>query len=476
MSLKEGNSEMRLSGAAFLKGAVDDFHAGKSSALSSGSSPALTVSVFSTPAFGCSTFGNSSPVCGGHEANYEAVALRDAPLSSRGIVAWDRMKCESSLFVKLQASSGLSGTDSEDIANPLVDLSDACGTDALSELREEHQHVSSVASEKPLTLHDVPESVLYGAIPYLSLPDVIALSRTCKKFHKLVQGYFAVNEHGVMSIPAFDTRSFMQYRPERKPPVTKVTAAGPAPKIPGVKPIRLFFGQQRRDVYPSALRRLLRFIAPDLVITHMEAHVNEATGRGKGCAWVIVPSVLEAKRLLRLSGRIFLDINSNGEEVYLFAPPNCREWLSEYADYVVSSTTRASHLPYLPMVVGVPKKECIYVRELLAPYIYDPNRGDCPPYADAVSEFKGLLEDHASLPVSSAVSGIIPPFASVPPMVQTCMFSSSFDRREYFEAPNVYTSTVWTGFSRYRHDPYVFDPLREPTNMLPLHEVDYAEM
>ncbi|CBH09153.1 hypothetical protein, conserved [Trypanosoma brucei gambiense DAL972] len=521
MFLKEGNSEMRLSGATFLKGAVDDFNACESPVLSSGSSLVLTSPALSTSDTCRSVMRETVPsVCTG------------TGLSSRCSTDCTVLKCVNPLHVKFQEPSGLSGADSVDSFDSLGDL---------SELHEEHQHVSSVASEKPLTLHDVPESVLYGAIPYLSLPDVIALSRTCKKFHKLVQGYFAVNEHGVMSIPAFDTRSFMQYRPERKPPVTKALSMEPATKASDVKPIRLFFGQQRRDPHPSALRRLLRFIAPDLVIAHMEAHTNPVDGRGKGCAWVFALSQLDAERLLRLSGRIFLDINSNGEEVYLFAPPNCREWLNEHAECAVASAVRPSHLPRQPMVVEAPRKSSAKVEKGLEQCVrpHPQHRGVTEQQApvaaaqqmpDSVEPLvrvgspqdEGLQQQERpseAWTTSNHLQGdsthgrrrsgeALQSGESTPERLQArrrpwlvaadasatqrarelrfCSNSSTFLHHEmwgfhpgarlgsgvggdrFIACPetttrtvphNVYTSTIWTGPRRFRHDPYVYGPL-----------------
>ncbi|CCD19679.1 hypothetical protein, conserved, partial [Trypanosoma vivax Y486] len=206
------------------------------------------------------------------------------------------------------------------------------------------------------SLHGLPDAVLLGIVPYLCLPEVLALLTVTRKLNRLVRQYFAVNSHGVLSIPAFDSRSFLQYRPDRKPQAQASTSDAPARGLPGVKPIRLFFGQQRRDAHPSALRRLLRFIAPSLPIMHMEAHVNPVTGRGKGCVWATVPSLAEAKRLMALNKRLFLDVNSDGEEVYMFAPPSAVEWLRGHAELAAASTSRPSHLPRQPMIVGAPRK------------------------------------------------------------------------------------------------------------------------
>nr|CCC89418.1 unnamed protein product [Trypanosoma congolense IL3000] len=352
MSMEEECRGVQLNGAINVKALVEGTTEGLASMLSTGSSPALTNSLLSTSALECSTLGDSFI------------------LESHDLPCQDAGRCESSNICGAAGSCRppCNYSPPKRSVKPVCFLKSVKGerfTGACS--AEESSMISVVQREIPLVLsslraksisclHDIPETVLRGVLPYLCLPEVVALLRTSKKLNGLTREYFAVNEQRVMRIPVFDTRSFMQYRPERKPQTCKAAPEGPAPKSPGVKPIRLFFGQQRRDPHPSALRRLLRFIAPDLLITHMEAHTSSGTGRGKGCAWVVVPSVAEAKRLLLLSGRIFLDVNSDGEEVYMFGPLTCRKWLHNYAEHVTEVTPRQSHLPRQPMVVEIPRK------------------------------------------------------------------------------------------------------------------------
>ncbi|KAG8341901.1 hypothetical protein TRVL_07270 [Trypanosoma vivax] len=327
------------------------------------------------------------------------------------------------------------------------------------------------------SLHGLPDPVLLGIVPYLCLPEVLALLTVTRKLNRLVRQYFAVNSHGVLSIPAFDSRSFLQYRPEKKTQTQASTSDAPARRLPGVKPIRLFFGQQRRDAHPSALRRLLRFIVPSLPIMHMEAHTNSRNGRGKGCAWVIVPSLAEAKRLMALNRRLFLDVNSDGEEVYMFAPPSAKEWLHEHAELAAASTSRPNHLPRQPMVVEVPQRGAGQARKILTESLRLQEGSDhsvsCAPVQSATTRDSVPCSSSA---VSATKQKSIPLCSVVNSQLQNCtspMTMRSQGNCATFRDLNAgycqtrpqgtYTSTVRIGSNQHRYDPYLYNPLRAPT-------------
>ncbi|KAH8603994.1 cyclin like F box protein [Trypanosoma vivax] len=403
--------------------------------------------------------------------------------------------CDGPLMVKLQAPAGACARHS---TRPLDELSRdelmgessaSTGSDVPGDSGEDGAAVrlpataTAAGGGRVSSLHGLPDAVLLGIVPYLCLPEVLALLTVTRKLNRLVRQYFAVNSHGVLSIPAFDSRSFLQYRPDRKPQAQASTSDAPARKLPGVKPIRLFFGQQRRDAHPSALRRLLRFIAPSLPIMHMEAHVNPVTGRGKGCVWATVPSLAEAKRLMALNKRLFLDVNSDGEEVYMFAPPSAVEWLRGHAELAAASTSRPSHLPRQPMIVGAPRKGPPGTRKILEEYAHLQERGFLPTSSSALldSTHTGDL----TLPSCSAnASHDQAPWTMDREAVDAQVLSHVVawycgwhDYPDWFrgyplQAYDASSGVVWLGPDRYHRDPYMYKPLAPMVDEMDLLSAD----
>ncbi|ESL08693.1 hypothetical protein TRSC58_03601 [Trypanosoma rangeli SC58] len=205
----------------------------------------------------------------------------------------------------------------------------------------------------------LPDSVLQSILLFLSFPEVIALLTTNKRLNGLVRRAFGVNECGVFCIPAFTGHPSPSGRYGGQFARSKTHGEGNKQGVTGgpKKTIRLFFGQQRRDNHPSSLRHLLNFLVPDVLIPQMEAHTNALNGRGKGCTWVFVTSQEDAKRLMQFNKLIFLDVNADGKEVYMVAPPRSRAWLQDRAESVGRWATRPMCLPRQPMVIEIPEKQ-----------------------------------------------------------------------------------------------------------------------
>ncbi|EKF30529.1 hypothetical protein MOQ_005658 [Trypanosoma cruzi marinkellei] len=212
--------------------------------------------------------------------------------------------------------------------------------------------------DRKASFEALPDAVLLRIFLFLVFPDVVSLLGTNKRLNGFVRKKFQVNEHGVFRIPAFTGRPSLADRYGGNFAGTKNHHVKNKNGVSGTmtKNIRLFFGQQRRDPHPASLRHLLNFLVPDISIPHMESHTNALNNRGKGCTWVFVSSQDDVKRLMQFNRLIFLDLNADGREVYMVAPPRSKMWIQEYAENIASWSTRPIYLPRQPMVIEVPEK------------------------------------------------------------------------------------------------------------------------
>ncbi|KAH8603978.1 cyclin like F box protein [Trypanosoma vivax] len=127
--------------------------------------------------------------------------------------------CDGPLMVKLQAPAGACARHS---TRPLDELSRdelmgessaSTGSDVPGDSGEDGAAVrlpataTAAGGGRVSSLHGLPDAVLLGIVPYLCLPEVLALLTVTRKLNRLVRQYFAVNSHGVLSIPAFDSRA-----------------------------------------------------------------------------------------------------------------------------------------------------------------------------------------------------------------------------------------------------------------------------
>ncbi|RNF09309.1 hypothetical protein TraAM80_02256 [Trypanosoma rangeli] len=372
----------------------------------------------------------------------------------------------------------------------------------------------------------LPDSVLLPILLFLSFPEVITLLSTNKRLSDLVRGMFGVNEHGVFCIPAFTGHPSPSGRYGGQFATGKTHSEGNKQGVTGApkKTIRLFFGQQRRDNHPSSLRHLLNFLVPDVLIPQMEAHTNALNGRGKGCTWVFVTSQEDAKRLMQFNKLIFLDVNAAGSEVYLVAPPRSKAWIQDHAESVGGWATRPMYLPRQPMVIEMPEKpstkrkriksqlqnqkdaqiqqvetECIRKLESVhgqqeeqdsqdgVSHVKKEEQLTMAPSPAAVSaeadvntttplwgenhDAKHAVDEASSCNAASPQlqhtrGGTVEASASI--LTQWNAGRCSHRRQHnpystvYVFYSNEYTTTVCLDGGRYRHDPYIYNPLWEP--------------
>ncbi|CCD15419.1 unnamed protein product [Trypanosoma congolense IL3000] len=159
----------------------------------------------------------------------------------------------------------------------------------------------------------------------------------------------------------------------------------------------------------------------------------------------------------------------------MFGPLTCRKWLHNYAEHVTEVTPRQNHLPRQPMVVSIPKKENVNTRKMLEPYLYDLPAPKAVAKGEAKQDEPSLWRgDTFSFPFESKESEWS--YYLTGSLYVHYWTEARTDVSQWKWSHNVYTSTVWTGTSRYRHEPYVYDPLRDPTSIYPLQEVDICEL
>ncbi|KAF5224536.1 cyclin-like F-box protein 2 [Trypanosoma cruzi] len=376
------------------------------------------------------------------------------------------------------------------------------------------------------------DAALLRIFLFLVFPDVVSLLGTNKRLNELLRKKFQVNEHGVFRIPAFTGRPSLADRYGGNFAGNKNHHAKNKNGVSGTmtKNIRLFFGQQRRDPHPASLRHLLNFLVPEISIPHMESHTNALNNRGKGCTWVFVTSQDDVKRLMRFNRLIFLDLNADGREVYMVAPPRSRMWIQEYAENIARWSTRPIYLPRQPMVIEVPEKPSMKRKRLkwqlqnekntqaqqvedgepIQESEFEQKEQEEQKHHEEVSQINEKEEQHqettpfvseASAEADGDSSTIHLPreelqerenavnetsfsAASSPRMTRegegalekTC--ESSFKRENslrpsqrkchnpyspvYVFYSHLYTTTICLGDGRYRHDPYLYNPLWEP--------------
>ncbi|ESS66363.1 hypothetical protein TCDM_04980 [Trypanosoma cruzi Dm28c] len=378
----------------------------------------------------------------------------------------------------------------------------------------------------------LPDAALLRIFLFLVFPDVVSLLGTNKRLNGLLRKKFQVNEHGVFRIPAFTGRPSLADRYGGNFAGNKNHHAKNKNGVSGTmtKNIRLFFGQQRRDPHPASLRHLLNFLVPEISIPHMESHTNALNNRGKGCTWVFVTSQDDVKLLMQFNRLIFLDLNADGREVYMVAPPRSRKWIQEYAENIARWSTRPIYLPRQPMVIEVPEKPSMKRKRLkwqlqneknmqaqqvedgepIQENEFEQKEKEEQKHHEEISQINEEEEQHqettpfvseASAEADGDSSTIHLPreerqemenavnetsfFAAFSPRMtregedeleKTC---GSFFKHENILRPsqrkchnpyspvyvfysNLYTTTVCLGDGRYRHDPYLYNPLWEP--------------
>ena len=125
---------------------------------------------------------------------------------------------------------------------------------------------------------------------------------------------------------------------------------------------RVFIGQLRKELTAELMASMLRCLLPGLDLLHVESHTNPSDGTGKGCAWVFVGSVEDARRVVSLHKRVFVDVDADGCDGYWFAINDNQELveqLEEFAGRRVTDEARPSGLPRLPLVAEAPARSRI---------------------------------------------------------------------------------------------------------------------
>ena len=126
---------------------------------------------------------------------------------------------------------------------------------------------------------------------------------------------------------------------------------------------RLFMGQLRKELTAELAAAMLRTLLPDVEILHVESHTNGTDGHGRGCAWVFVGSVEDARRVTALHKRVFVNVDADGGEGFWFArDPALVPALDAMVAEVVARTDIPDGLPRLPVVVEAPAKAMISSR------------------------------------------------------------------------------------------------------------------
>lgn len=123
---------------------------------------------------------------------------------------------------------------------------------------------------------------------------------------------------------------------------------------------RVFLGQLRKDLSAELATAVLRSVAPEVTILHMEAHTNGADGRGKGCAWAYVNCVEDAMRVTALHKRVFVDLDKDGGEGFWFVQNDAlKPHLATLADAVGAQRARPVWMPRQPLVAELPGKSML---------------------------------------------------------------------------------------------------------------------
>lgn len=123
---------------------------------------------------------------------------------------------------------------------------------------------------------------------------------------------------------------------------------------------RVFIGQLRKELTAELVGAMLRCLLPGLDVLHVESHTNPSDGTGKGCAWVFVGSVADARRVVSLHRRVFVDVDGDGNDGYWFAMDAALVGpLEEFAALRVGDEARPAGLPRLPLVAEAPARSHI---------------------------------------------------------------------------------------------------------------------
>lgn len=123
---------------------------------------------------------------------------------------------------------------------------------------------------------------------------------------------------------------------------------------------RVFLGQLRKDLSAELATAMLRSVAPDVTILHIESHTNGADGRGKGCAWAYVNSVEDAMRVTALHKRVFVDLDKDGNEGFWFVQDDAlKAHLATFADTLGAHRSRPVLMPRQPLVAELPGKSML---------------------------------------------------------------------------------------------------------------------
>lgn len=126
--------------------------------------------------------------------------------------------------------------------------------------------------------------------------------------------------------------------------------------------LRLFAGQVRKDLTAEFVFAVLRLLVPTVDALHVESHTTGADHRGKGCAWIYLDSIRDAKLVLAaLHRRVLADLDATGGEGFWASEEANAAELKILAD-ALPTRERNPALPRLPIVVEVPAHSLLETR------------------------------------------------------------------------------------------------------------------
>uniref|UniRef100_A0A7S1W1V7 F-box domain-containing protein n=1 Tax=Neobodo designis TaxID=312471 RepID=A0A7S1W1V7_NEODS len=123
---------------------------------------------------------------------------------------------------------------------------------------------------------------------------------------------------------------------------------------------RVFLGQVRKQHAAVALSFLLRAVAPEVDVLHIESHSNR-DGYEKGAAWVYVDTPEQALAVTALHKRVLFDCDGDGHEGFWLLDDQRLE--AQFADFAASRKSDASRrerpLPGQPLVAEFPQSSML---------------------------------------------------------------------------------------------------------------------
>jgi hypothetical protein len=82
---------------------------------------------------------------------------------------------------------------------------------------------------------------------------------------------------------------------------------------------RVFLGQLRKELTAELTTAMLATLCPSACVLHVESHTNPTGARGRGCAWVYLDSVADARELIHtMHKRAFIDVDADGGEGFWY--------------------------------------------------------------------------------------------------------------------------------------------------------------